>query len=224
MSRTATIILVIWNFLITAVLAWLLLSDRPEARPAEMGSSDEEITEVDPPALSDRSETRLPSDTTELPESRIAYFFMDSVQDGYKLVKESADRVRREGQRLEQEFAREMERAQARAQELATKDHTYSTQAQIQADQQEYQQLEMKIQELRMSSQDKIDRLQIDMLNKIGEEVEAFLEEYNDRAGFDFIFSVQEGGQIWVGNPSLDITSDVVKGLNARHSAGKKGN
>ena len=43
------------------------------------------------------------------------------------------------------------------------------------------------------------------------------MEEYNKQAGYDYIFSIQDAGQIWVGNKALDITPAVVNGLNARH-------
>jgi Skp family chaperone for outer membrane proteins len=59
------------------------------------------------------------------------------------------------------------------------------------------------------------------MLQEISDELKAFLEEYNKQAGFDYIFSVQNGGQVWVGNENLDITDDLVNGLNARHRARK---
>ena len=76
---------------------------------------------------------------------------------------------------------------------------------------------------MRMSSQDRIDELQIKMLSDISMEIEGYLEEYNKSAGFDYIFSIQSGGQIWVGNEGLDITADILNGLNARHSAKKAG-
>src|SRR5690606_17224977 len=96
-----------------------------------------------------------------------------------------------------------------------------STQAQLQADQEEFQNLQVKIGELRERSQAKLEDLQIKMLTEIGKEIEDFLTGYNEAAGFDYIFSIQEGGQIWVGNEQLDITSDVVNGLNERQRSRK---
>jgi hypothetical protein len=32
---------------------------------------------------------------------------------------------------------------------------------------------------------------------------------------------VQNGGQIWVGNKDLDVTQDVIEGLNRKHRARK---
>ena len=95
------------------------------------------------------------------------------------------------------------------------KDHTYSTQAEIQADEVRFRELEQKIGEMRMSSQDRIDEMQMKLLQEITLEIQAFLEEYNAGKKFDFIFSIQNEGQIWVGNKGLDITAAVINGLNA---------
>lgn len=103
------------------------------------------------------------------------------------------------------------------------KDHTYSTQAEMEADQKELDGLQQKIAEMRSNSQDRIDEMQARALQEITMEIQKFLEEYNRTAGFDYIFSIQDGGQIWVGNKGLDITADVLNGLNTRHAAKRAG-
>jgi Skp family chaperone for outer membrane proteins len=122
---------------------------------------------------------------------------------------------------MEGNLQREMQKAQARYNELMGKDHTYSTQAELKADQAEVEQLGQKIQQMQASSQDQLDELQTKMLMDITGQIQQFLENYNKTAGFDYIFSIQDAGQIWVGNKGLDITSAVVSGLNARHRARK---
>jgi outer membrane protein len=219
MSRPLTLLVVLWNLVLTILIGFLLFRESPTSPPV--------LAESQPVADIGEESFREPiptGDTLAVPEARIAYFSMDSVQERYTLVKESAERVRAETRKLESELSREVQRAQGRAQELASKDHTYSTQAQLMADQEEYQNLERKIQEMRMRSQDKLEDLQVRMLTDISKEVEGFLTEYNETAGFDYIFSIQDGGQIWVGNPQLDITTSVVNGLNARERARKLAN
>jgi len=114
-----------------------------------------------------------------------------------------------------------VQKAQAEAQRLMEKDHTYSTQAEVAADEARLHELDQKIGEMRMSSQDRIDEMQMRLLQEITLEIQDFLTEYNAGHKFDFIFSIQNEGQIWVGNKGLDITADVVAGLNARHRAKK---
>jgi len=157
-----------------------------------------------------------------LKSGRIAFFFMDTLKNQYELVKESSERVRGEGQKMQSNFMQELQKAEQRAQQLASKDHTYSTQAEIAADQKEYQDLQAHIQDLQSRSQDRLDELQLKALQEISSELKNFLQEYNKAANFDYIFSIQDEGQIWVGNKGLDITADIVNGLNARYRA-KKG-
>lgn len=215
MANKNFLLLVVWNVLLSALLGWTWLRKTPQ---------------VDSPASSADHESQdtastvgvVPTDTAALKDARIAFFFMDSIQSGYALVKESADRVQSMGRQLEGDLAKELQKAQGEAQQLANKDHTYSTQAEIEADEQRFRELQQRIGDMRSNSQDRIDELQIKMLQDITREIQSYLAEYNATHKFDFIFSIQDEGQIWVGNKGLDVTADVVNGLNAKHRE-KKG-
>lgn len=213
-KRSLLLLLVFWNILLTAAIVWSLVRARVpqhllEKQLTEIGGAKEELP------------LPIVRDSGSVPEGRIAYFLMDSIEANYVLVKESSDRVRSEGKRMEDNLQREMEKAQNRYQQLTSKDHTYSTQAELQQDQAELEQLGLKIQDMRTSAQDQLDRMQTDMLRDITQKIRGFLEQYNSTAGYDYIFSIQDAGQIWVGNEGLDITSAVVDGLNQQHQAVK---
>lgn len=49
-----------------------------------------------------------------------------------------------------------------------------------------------------------------------------FLVEYNKTKGYHVILSSTFGGPLLYGHPSLDITQDVLKGLNEKYSSNKK--
>lgn len=216
MSNKNFLLLVVWNVALSALLGWALLRKSTPASGGDPGSNGASATDIVVPG------SAMSTDTAVLKNAHIAFFFMDSIQSGFELVKESADRVQSMGRQLEGNLAKELQKAQAEAQQLAQKDHTYSTQAEVAADEQRFHELDQKIGEMRASSQDRIDELQIQMLRDITQEIQNFLGEYNASHNFDFIFSIQDEGQIWVGNKGLDITADVVGGLNAKHRA-KKG-
>ena len=213
-KRSLLFLLVFWNILLTAAIVWSLVRARVPQHLLE-----KQLTEIGgAEAVQPRPIVR---DTGAISGARIAYFLMDSVEANYALVKESSDRVRSEGKRMEDNLQREMRKAQDRYEQLTSKDHTYSTQAELQKDQAEVEQLGQKIQEMRSSAQDQLDKMQTDMLRDITQKIRGFLETYNSAAGYDYIFSIQDAGQIWVGNEGLDITSDVVAGLNQQHQAVK---
>jgi outer membrane protein len=214
MSKNTSLLLIIWNVVLTALVVWGLT--RTPAAVAEPMDSEADTELADLPPIAVRS------DTAALNEARIAYFMMDSVQKGYELIAEKDRRFRSEGQRLEKSLQDEMAKAQARYEQLMKKDHTYSTKAEVAQDEAELQGLMEKIQGQQANSEEQLARMEAAMLTEITTELKDYLENYNKSAGFDYIFSVQNGGQIWVGNKDLNITNELVAGLNARYRAGKK--
>ncbi|MCB0793666.1 MAG: OmpH family outer membrane protein [Flavobacteriales bacterium] len=213
MNRTWGIVLVVWNVVLTALLALVWYSTEKEDGGEALASP------VPSTELDDHSAVM---DSIKRGDSRIAFFFMDSVQQDFVMVKEKGELFRSEGQRLENQLKQKLARSEARYQELMTKDHTYSTKAEIQADEQEVQNLMNEIQVLQQRGQEQMANMEVNMLEEISEEIMDFLAEHNERAGYEYIFSVQSGGQIWVGDPAVDLTRTVVDGLNARYLARKK--
>ncbi len=58
-------------------------------------------------------------------------------------------------------------------------------------------------------------------LNKeLYEKVAKFLKNYGKEQGLDFIFKHSTGGEIWYGDSSLNITNDIIEGLNADYNIG----
>ena len=211
MPKNTTLLLILWNVVLSAVLGWSLMRQPAVTTGA---TSDPVPQELPVAPIANR-------DTSGLKDARIAYFQMDSVQAKYELIAEKDKRFRSEGQRLENSLKSEMSKAQARYDELMRKDHTYSTQAEVAKDEQELQQLMAKIQSQQASSEEQLAKLEAEMLSEITKELRDYLEVYNRTAGYDYIFSVQNGGQIWVGNKGLDISEDLINGLNQRHRSGK---
>ncbi|MGV3636781.1 MAG: OmpH family outer membrane protein [Flavobacteriales bacterium] len=215
MSKNTSILLIIWNILLSMLLAWSL------SRSSGPGSSTD--TSTGEPSPASPALAALERDPAALKDARIAFFYMDSVQKKYELIEEKDRRFRSEGQRLEGSLKSEMAKAQARYEELMAKDHTYSTQAEVAKDEQELQQLMARIQGQQANSEEQLARLEAQMLTEITKELRDYMEEYNKTAGFDYIFSVQNGGQVWVGNAGLDISDDLINGLNERYRATKAG-
>ncbi|MBL7945083.1 MAG: OmpH family outer membrane protein [Flavobacteriales bacterium] len=215
MSKNTAILLIVWNIVLSILIGWSLSRTTTAQGPVNAESNDPEVAATEVPAV-DR-------DTAALKDARIAFFYMDSVQKKYELIAEKDRRFRSEGQRLEGSLKNEMAKAQARYEELMAKDHTYSTQAEVAKDEQELQQLMARIQGQQANSEEQLARLEAQMLTEITKELRDFMEQYNKTAGFDYIFSVQNGGQVWVGNEGLDISDDLINGLNERYRATKGG-
>lgn len=215
MSKNTTIFLVVWNALLTALVAWgLLRTPASGAEPVTVDADDSTnvLTDIIP----------VVRDTGALKEARIAYFRMDSLRSKYELIKEKDAHFQAEVRKLESGLQSQQARARQRYQELMEKDHTYSTQAEVAKDEEELQGLMADLQDKQAVGEQRMAKLEAEMLTEISKELDEYLKVYNAAAGFDYIFSIQGSGQIWTGNTGLDVTNEIVAGLNARYRA-KKG-
>lgn len=215
MSRKTTLLLILWNLVLTGLVAWGLL--RGPATPAAQDPIDDagEVAEMAPV---------ITRDTGALKESRIAYFRMDSLSNRCDLFKDKNAQLASTARNLEAKLQREQDAARKRYEELVSKDRTYSTQAELEKDDAEMQERMKQLQDMQADAEERIARLENETLRDVSEEVNDYLKLYNASAGFDFIFSIQGNGQIWVGNEGLNITDELVAGLNARYKAGRAGN
>ncbi len=202
------------NVLLIAAVAWLFVLHH---------SSDENASNVSDPET-EENQTQMNDSLPDVGKdvnAKIAYFEMDSIIGSYKLMKEKTTMLQLEEKRLTRKVERERAAAQQRYNELMNKDRTYSTNAELEADQMELEGLMAKVQQLEESSMNDLVALQQDVMIEIVQNLQNFLSDYNEEYGFDYIVSMQQDGQIWSGNPSLDITRDVLNGLNERHAQKK---
>lgn len=74
---------------------------------------------------------------------------------------------------------------------------------------------QQNLQKLQQEMTDKMMREQNDVNKKLFESITAFLAEYNKTNGFNIVLSTTLGGNVLYAQPGYDITSEVLKGLNA---------
>lgn len=213
MSYKNIVLFAVWNVLLTGGILWLLAAPKGGSKDTAQPASAAKDSTV--------AVTPVPRDTAGLKNGRIAFFFMDTITSRSELVKARSEHVRGAGKQMKVEAQRKYNELMAKAQEIQSKDRHYTTDAENNQDEQMLAEIQQQLQELSESSQNSIVNLQNAALIEVTQELQSYLEDYNRTAGFDYIFSIQDGGQIWVGNKGLDITEDVVNGLNARYRAKK---
>lgn len=81
---------------------------------------------------------------------------------------------------------------------------------------------EQELYRLRDELRAKIAEEQQVKLRLIQQSITDFLVEYNKSKGYHVILSSTFGGPLLYGHPSLDITQDVLKGLNDKYSSTRK--
>lgn len=164
--------------------------------------------------------TTSPSGDTGKIGLKIAYVNLDTLQNQlefFKLKKEEFDKkeasMRSELSRMEQNLQNEYIAFQKAAQAGTL------TQSEGEAKQKRLGQLQQSLQEKQASLEEQYTKELNDFQEALKKRLDDYLEKYNQDKGYDFILSQGTGSQILWGNPALDITSDVVKGMNALPAA-----
>ncbi len=152
---------------------------------------------------------------------KIAFFRADSLNENYLFLKEKSKGLLDEEKRFQGTLEGKMKALQARFGELQQKAPTM-TQQEMEAAQLELQQAEQQIEELKYKMAADLDVKRVNLQKEFFAKVNSFLKKYNSTQNFDYILSYADGGQVMLAKDTLDITSDVVNGLNAEYKNTKK--
>jgi outer membrane protein len=147
---------------------------------------------------------------------RIAYVNIDTLEAHYEYLKNKKDQFKKRQQDVDEELQRSAQQLQndyvtmqkkAQANTLSQTDYEAGTKrlAQMQ------QSLETRKQVLTEQLLKEQDEFNKDLQKRL----DKFLETYNQDKHYDYILSYSQGGSILYTNKQLDITADVVKGMNA---------
>ena len=99
---------------------------------------------------------------------------------------------------------------------LVTREEAMAMEQKLQVEQQE-------IMQYRDAELAKLGEEEQVMVNKIRYNVSEFITKYNLEKKYDLILSTASGSStVMASNPALDITNDIIKGLNAEYVPAKK--
>ncbi|MBD5290121.1 MAG: OmpH family outer membrane protein [Bacteroides sp.] len=149
------------------------------------------------------------------------YVDLDTLLSKYNLAKDYNEEIIRMQNSMEQEIKRHESSIQNMATQMQNKmqNNTYLTRESYEAD-------EKKLAGLQQNAQKSVGALQQNFATKaekaqatVNDSINAFIEEYNKKHGYDAIFFKAAALHF---NPALDITDEIVEGLNARYNKVKK--
>lgn len=145
--------------------------------------------------------------------SRMVYVNSDSLMDSYKLFQDMKTEIERRRDSVDKALTAtgnalqaDIERYQQRAAGMSPTERQLSEEALMLRQQ--------KFVEAREQALDKLTIQEETLNDSVHNDLIGFLKEYNKNHGYDFIFGYQRGSGILFASDSLDITSDVLKGLN----------
>lgn len=159
--------------------------------------------------------SEVPANVEGLPNYR--YVNYDTIMSKYNLAKDYQEVMMNKQQNMESVAKRHENSIQSLATTMQNKyqNSGYLTQESLQSDQD-------KLNNMQVNAQKELSALQADFQNAaltsekaVNDSLKAFIKEYNMKKGYDAIFIKENLLYI---NPALDITSEVVEGLNARYN------
>lgn len=145
------------------------------------------------------------------------YIDLDSVLSNYNLAKDYNEEMLRMQNNMQNEVKRHENSLQSLATTIQNKmqNNGYLSEASLQADQKQYTDMQNKAQRAVAALQSNFETTAMLAQKTVNDSIEAFIQEYNATKGYDAIFF--KAATLYI-NPALDITNDVIEGLNARYN------
>jgi outer membrane protein len=165
------------------------------------------------------------SDSTSLTlaQGSIAYVNLDSVVSRYDMTKELSKDLQEKGKKLDTELNQKSKTFQSNVQDFQYKaQRGLEVSSKLAEMQRQLQEDEQKLYGLRDQYGAQLQEEQAVMLRKVMNSIMEYLKEYNKGKNYSFVLGNTFDGKILYADKGLDITEDVVKGLNEYYLEKKK--
>ena len=160
-----------------------------------------------------------PTENLSVSDIKVAYILGDSINEQYKFLDDSKDELIRRSRRSEDKLRREMETLDNRYIELMPKQQTggFKSQQEVMDAEKEFQERQMKLEEMQNEEAQNLSRYERTMNSEFFERMQNFLKRFSEENGIELVVNIQEGGSVLYSKESNNITSEVIKQLNAEY-------
>jgi outer membrane protein len=150
----------------------------------------------------------------KLKSTPLVYVNADSLWENFELVKKMRKELEAEKNKFESKFENDYHKLESDY--LALRDKAESmTQEEGMKQQQDLMAREQKLTEYRQTQSEKLAKLEAEKTEKIQKAITDYLTEQYSKSNYAYILGYSAGGGILFANDSLEITNEVVDGLNA---------
>ncbi len=148
---------------------------------------------------------------------KLAYVNIDTLEAKYELLKTKREEFKKRQGEMENELQLSYSEMQNDANEVQKKAQANTlTQSEYEAAQKRLMQMQKSLETRKQSLTDQLMKEQDDFNKDLKTRLDAFIENYNKDKHYDFIFTyTSSGSSLLYVNKALDITKDVVDGMNA---------
>jgi outer membrane protein len=174
-------------------------------------------------AIVDSTSTHIAIVPKEIKASKIVYVNADTLFSKYEYVKDLRKEAEGKQTRLEsfyKEKAQKLQQDYMELQQKASNGSLSSDQAKVAEEGLMKRKAELDVMEKQLGDlQDENQRKNLALQQKVND----FLKEYNKNGNYNYILAfTNSGGSVLYGTDSLDITKEILDGLNAQYKAAKK--
>lgn len=165
------------------------------------------------------TETRVASsnqkNTTTHGDCRIAYFDMDSINNSFVLIKDVKAELSKEEEKINSTLTNLQKSYNDRITHYQGQSQTMS-QVESEKANRDILQLQDRIRTTKQEMEQKYQDLYMRKMQDVKAKVEEYLKEYNKGKGYAYILAY-EPGFIFYRDSALNITSDIITGLNEKY-------
>ena len=170
-----------------------------------------------------KEEAQTQGEKPAIEKGSIVYFNLDRVLDEYDMANEKRSEGETKIASIEKEVMRRQKSLEDAAKDFQNKiNKGLMTTAAANEKSRKLQQQEQAYNQFAQQKQQEIMEEQQVMMNQLADAIKTFMESYNEEKGYAMILSNTAGVPVIVGDPALDITDDVIAGLNAEYIELKK--
>lgn len=167
-----------------------------------------------------KAETEVSAEAA--PAGSIVYFRLDQVIAEYDMANEQRSVLETKANGIQQDLDRRTQKLQKDVNDFQTKYQkglmtTAVAQQQGQALQQREQELAQFVQQKEAEMQEE----QIVFMNTISDAIQTFVEKYNAEKGYAMILASTAGQPVITAAAALDVTEEIIAGLNAEYVSAK---
>jgi outer membrane protein len=148
----------------------------------------------------------------------IVYINLDEILEKYDMANELSSVVETKVQNIEAEVNRRGKKIQNAEKAFNEKlEKGLMTRSVAEAEAQKIQKQAANYQNYAAQKQQEIQEELMVMNNQIADAIKTYIEKYNEEKKFAMILTCQAGQPVLVADPSLNVTAEVIAGLNAEY-------
>lgn len=159
----------------------------------------------------------------EIKASKMVYVNLDILNEKYEYIKDVNTSARAEQSSLEKQYQTKGQKLQQDYEIFQQKAQSgLLSENQINTEQEAFAKRKDELDKLELKSQELMDKIQ-QRSDEMNASIKEYLKEYNKTSNYNFVMAYSAGplSPVLIANDSLDITNEILEGLNAQYKASK---